>query len=37
MAELVYISEVEKFKRRGNTTYLERFRLMMALVDDGLV
>ena len=37
MAELVYISEEEKRKRRRNMTYLERFRLLMALYNAGML
>ena len=37
MAELVYISEEEKRKRRRNMTYTERFRLMMELYKVGML
>jgi hypothetical protein len=37
MAELVYISEEEKRKRRRNMTYTERFRLMMELYKAGML
>jgi len=37
MADLVKISEEEKRKMRQNMTYLERFRLMMALYNAGML